>query len=751
MKNSKKFLSAILSAAMLTGTFAAIPASADYTIKENKTTLISENFDNLTIAESEQYTQSAKKLGDYTWYRNSPWGSNRGQKFSVEDGKIIMSSTNTTDTNPPTNAADSDMIYFIPSSAEKINNGDLLHINFDASMNGKNTTDSYVSVQLGDQNAKGKVDAIGAGDSLPNYKYTTISGVTINNDNKSAQPWTGTNNAVALITNNGIRFGNNIDDNSNNNTNIKNNVNVDIVINPYDEEQSDKQTIKTTFTYTKDSNDTETVTNYSVLDADYTGADDSSADKIIEFNYLRFCVPWGDKFELKLDNVLVEKITNSKEYYKPVDVKSLLKNYSFANVDATIDAKTGDTERKTVDSANNVFFSQFFGTESSCKVEYDDTLKKNVFKQSIQNNDGNEKGNYLTFKNPEVTTEIKPGDVIRFSYDIKLDGIGDEGIFSASPIINSSRTNPYYAGASSENGKFKCGIYDNGEYNMYNIGEYGETKENGAKNGFYEARGMLLDTLSSGYLRPYCENRFNSYYCDDYKVKNNTWHTFEFIINTADKTADGKQTMKVYVDKGKEGGYVFYKTLDIVTDAATYDTNSETYADASKDVFDHFSSLEMFYGIGKNKDASKCAIYTTNYSLDIITPSFGISGEAISNNDPTSGITLEPGKMTVECVLNVPGTDKKTTDSDYPKYNYTIYAAQYDDNTLVAVKPFNKEFSEDNYKTTIDVDVIDGANRLKLFVFDENLHPLVVNEIAVVNGSAASHSISYSLNITDMH
>ena len=749
MKNSKKFLSAILSVAMLTGTFAAIPASADYTIKENKTTLISENFDNLTIAESEQYTQSAKKLGDYTWYRNSIWGSNRGQKFSVVDGKIIMSSTDTTDTDPATNAADSDMIYFIPSSAEKINNGDLLHINFDASMEVKNNNDPYVSVQLGDQNSKGQETQNVAGVNLPNYKFETINGTAVNNDNKSAQPYTNATNAIVTLKNDGIYFGNAVA--RGNNSNINNNVNVDIIINPYDEEQGNKQTIKTTFAYTKDSNGTQTVTNYSVLDADYTGAGDSNADKIIEFNYLRFFVPWGDKFSLTLDNMLVEKITTSKEYYKPVGVKSLLKNYSFDNVDTTINAKNGDTERKTVDSANNVFFSQFFGTESSCKVEYDETLKKNVFKQSIQNNDGNEKGNYLTFKNPEVTTEIKPGDVIRFSYDIKLDGIRDEGIFSASPIINSSRTNPYYAGASSENGKFKCGIYDNGEYNMYNIGEYGETKENGAKNGFYEARGMLLDTLSSGYLRPYCENRFNSYYYDDYKVKNNTWHTFEFIINTADKTADGKQTMKVYVDKGKEGGYVFYKTLDIVTDAATYDTNSETYADASKDVFDHFSSLEMFYGIGKNKDASKCAIYTTNYSLDIITPSFGISGEAISNNDPTSGITLEPGKMTVECALNIPGTDKMPNDSEYPEYTYTIYAAQYDDNTLVDVKPFKEKFSEDNYKTTIDVDVIDGANRLKLFVFDENLHPLVVNETAVVNGSAASHSISYSLNTTDMH
>ena len=49
MKNSKKFLSAILSAAVLTSSIAAIPASADYTTKESKTTLVSENFDNPSV------------------------------------------------------------------------------------------------------------------------------------------------------------------------------------------------------------------------------------------------------------------------------------------------------------------------------------------------------------------------------------------------------------------------------------------------------------------------------------------------------------------------------------------------------------------------------------------------------------------------------------------------------------------------------------------------------------------------------
>ena len=727
MKNSKKFLSAIMSATILASSIAAIPASADYTVKENKTTLISENFDNLTINEDKQYTTAGTKLGNYAWYRNNQWGSNVGQKFSVADGKFIMSSKSTTTAS---GAADASIICFTPSSAATIDRGDFLHINFDASMNGDNTLDSYVSVQFGDQKAKGRETVNGAGSSLPNYKYTTINGTAVNKDNKSAQPFTYTTNAVATLANKGMYFGNTIA--GGDNSNIGNNVNVDIVINPYDEEQDNKQTIKTTFTYTTSSNDTQTVTNYSVFDADYTGTDDISVDKITEFNYLRFYVPFGDKFELTLDNMLVEKLNYSKEYYTSA-VQNVI-NYDFSNA---VDYVSTDKWNvcAPVDESGNVYFSTMYQGTGSGKVEKiagPNGSDVYAFKQSIGSAVNGNAFNILTLRNPNGNTVINDGDVIRFSYDLKHDSktnLTPSGsyapIYFFGPMLNSPRYD-------NDNIWFSTN-YDITQNSNVWMGSDTTAAKITAHTNY--RNGFLLETenTNSG-----ATTRLFARTSTSENVLQDQWHHYEYIINTADKTKDGKQTIKVYIDKGTSNEIVLYSTLD---------TN---ITDSAESKYTEFNTLEMFF-TRINCKSEAGTIYSTNYKLDIITPSFGISGEAISNNDPTGGIKLDAGKMTVECALNVPGTDKKKTDSDYPTYNYTLYAAQYDGNTLVDVKLVKATFTEDNCKATFDVDVKNGANKLKLFAFDENLTPLVVNETATVNGSAASHSISYSLNTADMH
>ena len=733
MKNSKKFLLAILSAAMLTGSFAAIPASADYTTKANKEQIVQENFDNKTL--EAEYSQYDRQVGEYIKYRNNHWDSaeklNVGQKYEIKDGRLVLDALST---RSQKDALQNHLISVVPKETIQLEKGNTLHINFDASFE-SSTVDTPIGFRV-------KANGTASND----FKFETLSGTAVNNNNVAANAYTNYKSAfMTFETGKGAMFGNMIAGGGSDKANYaKNNVNVDITVNPYDESQNDAQTVKTTFTYTTDTGEKVTESNYSKLDANYTGADDSSFEKISSVDSLDFYISWGDKTKFTLDNVLVEKINYTKEYYKAAKVKNIIDcdfskgvGFSMNNVNAQAVYQIG--------AQDNAYFRDSWGAQSIGtveKVKGPDGKAVYAFKQQVSTGDKNGM-NRLMFKNPNGSTPVNDGDIIRFSYDLKHDSHSSTGggSYGFSPVLNKPRYE--YDFKSSEDYVSAYHPQNGGNSSLedkYTIVGRSDSDSIIDAQGI-ERNSFLLDyeseQWSDGKKYTALLGR-RSWGNNETSITDGAWHHYDFIINTADKSKDGKQTIKVYVDKGTQNEVVFYNTLDFNVLKNTEDKITE------------FTTLEMTL---KKKDCNDVSgiIYSTNYKLDIITPSFGISGDAISNNDPEDGITLEPGNMKVECVLNVPGTDKKTTDSDYPKYNYTIYAAQYDDNTLVDVKPFKREFSEDNYKTTIDVDVIDGANSLKLFVFDENLHPLVVNETAAVNGSAASHSISYSLKPTDMH
>lgn len=733
MKNSKKFLSAIMSAAVLTSSIAAIPASADYTNKENKTVILSENFDNLTI--EKKYTTSEVALGDYIKYRNAPWATNIGQEYGISDGKFYLDSTNTTGDGEAFYAGH---IYVAPASSVNIERGDVLHINFDTSLT-YGSVATRVGLRLNESNP------------LKDFKFENIAGTEIKSDycNNKASSYgdLGSNALVGFRSGAGATFGADLAGGSQENSGyLKNNVNVDIVINPYDEQQGNEQTIKTTFVYTTDSNEKVTVYNYSKFDADYTGAGDDENTKITSFEKLRFYFPTGNKAKFTLDNILVEKVNYTKEYYKATGVNNII-DCDFSNA-VGFSKSSSNKSVYQIGSKDNAYFRDSWGATNIGAVENVVGPNGNnvyAFKQTISATDADGKAakdgtNRLMFKNPNGSTAVKEGDIIRFSYDLKHDAADISGAESQyagyffSPVLNKPRYEWDYSKAEDYVNKYHCYYGEEADKTREDkytiIGRYTDTsiQNNAESNSF-----LLNNSKGKTTHRATLLGRVGSQ-----EITSNVWHHYDFIINTADKNEDGKQTIKVYVDKGTSNEISYYSTLDF------------NILNTAEDKITEFTTLEMTL-FKKNCTVASGTIYSTNYKLDIITPSFGISGAAIADNDPTGGITLDAGKMTVECVLNVPGTDKKTTDSDYPTYNYTLYAAQYDGNTLVDVKLVKAEFTEDNCKATFDVDVKSGANKLKLFAFDENLTPLVVNETAAVNGSAASHSISYSLNTADLH
>lgn len=733
MKVSKKILSVILSAAMVTGTVTPIFAFTDSKVTETTTMIVDDNFDNVNLP-VEQSTSLKTIDGTNFSYRTNPYEAGLAT-VGVSDDGISGKSLNINYNN---GTGDNAVIQVQPSENVSLETGDVIHMNFDTKYNftGTGTYEaSTVYLMLGDD--RNALDA-DANSKVDQYFYP------IGNSNLKAGKTTDGSYKGVLLTLNGtcVQPGCGLTDIAwSNKDYTRTRVNVDIVINTADEAQDGKQTIKQTYSYYNATGEVKaTQVYYAIFDGYYNGDGDTTIDKITEFSGLRFFTKWvndnvGTKFFV--DNMKIEKVERNTLY-----CTTTTKNLIDCDFSDGVGFSSSNAEKKylPVGNESNAYFGTSNLATENGSVESvlgpDGQTNVYAFKQSIDNKNSHAFG-VLTLKNPNGTTRINDGDIIRFSYDLKHDMAtelnGTSYFFG--PMINSPRYNDSVTGDNSINGASNYGITESKDsiyLNKYDTNK-GDDQHSKYRNGLLLQQQILIWPENSP-----IRTATRSMGITSETVEQGKWHHYEFIINTADKTQDGKQSLKVYIDKGTENEIVLYSDCDM------------NVLNNTVDKFTEFRTLEMAF-FKYNLTTPTGTIYSTNYKLDVITPGFGVSGSAIENNDPTDGITLEPGKMTVKCALNVPGTDKKTTDSDYPKHSYTMYAAQYDGDLLVDVKPVKKEFSENEYSSEFEVDVKDGVDKLKLFAFDEKLTPLIVNETAVVNGPSSAHSISYTLANSDMH
>lgn len=711
----KKILSAVLSLSIVGTMFATVPAMADSKEVVDTTAIIDENFDNLEGKDLSRGDAAYANVPNTNVYYDAKVTSESSY------GKLSFVTDSGTDKALQLKRYGSfqSNVWFKADSAVSLDAGDKLHISFDYKHNGKGDMFALIgdnhSIASRDWTSADNDKYLADGTKAPNRAFVPLDSSFTATDNSKSYPQFGS--ALAVFDANGAHLGCRAVTDTANKSKLDNWVNVDIIVNTADANANGVQTIKGTFTYA----DNTTVSYYGTYDANYKGTDDSSVDAMTSFTYLKFrgvTTDENQEMEYYLNNVKIEKLKTSTEYYT-TSVKHLI-DYDFSNVAGyTFDGSTSDKLNNIklveVDAENNVYFRQNYNTSSSAEVVYDSAIGKYVFKQSIKSDSTQKnKGNMLVFKNPEGSTAIQPGDIIRFSYDMKNGAVSTSAwAFRTSPLINMPAYGQYDNYGTGENYV---------EKDTYYLGKYGESAVVSGTNCQYKDA-LLIEQIASGLSRYIARTRYDGTN-NNKTITTNTWHNYEFVINTADAASDGNQTMKVYID----GNDVFYGTLDV------------NINDTSKNAFDKFTALQM-YLYGDTGIADNDCIYTTNYKLDIIKPGFGISGDAIKNNDPSNGITLNPGTMTVTCALNLPGSSSKK--SEVATKAVTIYAAQYDGDQLVGISAFDKTMSEYNNTAEVDVTVKSGADTVKLFAFDADLTPLVVNAVGTV-ASASRQSISYS-------
>ena len=722
----KKVLSAVLSLSIVGTMFVAVPASADSKDVVHTTTIIDENFDSVTADNVVPAGDFSTKVGENVYATFSNWGNGETTVSAVANG------TDTTDKALAVKFAGQcgfDMAL-VPANPVDISVGDVLHINFDYKTGDYADNTAYVNIPvvLGDNNTSAISDG---NDKMTDMRFEDISG-DFNENNVDNYPYWG-RSIAGFYSSDGYKLGN-FKSWKPNDTAMKNWANCDIVINTADRTQNGVQTIKVTYKLP----DGTSKVFYAKLDAKYDGKDDTTYDKISQFKYLKFSYQWGGEVAITsyFNNVKIEKISYGKEYYTST-VKHLI-DYDFSNAAGfSKEDDSNDNSLWSVDAANNVYFrkSSFWGGKVSGEVVQTDMNGKNVyaFKQSASANDKRDVLNYLIFKNPEGTTKLDEGDIIRFSYDLKHEKPTtdvNEWVYRFSPQLNMPRYN--YGGWGGDSN-----TEGNSEYESTYLGTYHE--QNKGYNPSYQS-GMLLETNGRG-LTKYAggttlAEEWTTESNRNKVLTSNEWHNYEFVINTADKAKDGKQTMKVYID----GTQTFYETLDNVV--KDYTKDGENVAADSIDRYDHFTALEMSFIFGNPESTvTPGSIYSTNYKLDIIKPGFGISGDAIKANDPTDEITLNPGTMTVTCAVNMPGST--AAKADVATKDVTLYAAQYAGDQLVGVVSKKVKMSEYNNTATLDVTVLGKANTVKLFAFDDDLTPLLVNEVGTVE-SINTQAINYS-------
>lgn len=729
----KKILSTVLSVSIAGTMLAALPVSAESIDVPVTTTIIDENFDSVDITDVVPTGDFTTKAGENTYFKFSNWGNGDTKVSTVakEDGsadKVLAVNIG---------GQCSFGMTFMPEKTVDIAGGDVLHINFDYKTGDYGSDKAYanIPVLLGDNYTNGLSETV---DKQLDMKFDAVDGSFSGNNAANYPNW---NRPIAGFYSDGLKLGNSIGNWNPNSNTLKDWVNCDLVLNTADKTQGGVQTVKLTYTLT---DGTDKVF-YAKLDANYTGSDDTTYDKINQFKYLLFLYLWGENVPITLyiNNVKIEKLSNVKEYYTSA-VKHLI-DYDFSNAagfSKEDNINAGNNSLWTVDAANNVYFrkSSLWGGTASGEVVETDMNGKNVyaFKQSASVTDKRDVLNYLIFKNPEGTTKLDEGDIIRFSYDLKHEQPTtsvNEWVYRFSPQLNMPRYSyGGWGGDSNSEG--------NSEYESTYLGTYHEQNKN--YNPSYQSS-MLLETNGRGFTRyaggTTLAEEWTAGSNRNKVITPNEWHNYEFVINTADKSKDGKQTMKVYID----GNQTFYETLDNVV--KDYTKDGETVTADSIDRYDHFTALEMNLLFNcPNTIVTPGSIYSTNYKLDIIKPGFGISGNAIKNNDPTNGVTLNPGKMSVTCAVNMPGSS--AAKDAVTKKDVTIIAAQYADNQLVKIEPKTVKMSEYENTATFDVEVLDNADSVKLFAFDENYAPLIVNEVGTVK-AIETQNIDYSNSFED--
>lgn len=721
----KRILSTVLSLSVAGTMLATVPVSADSKDVEYITPIIDESFDSVDITNVDPTNDYNTKAGENMYLKRS-WG-NAVNVSTVANG---ASETDKVFAVASTGANDFD-VAFVPENPVSVLKGDVLHINFDyktSVQNDANNRNVFIATLGDDTTGDYKTDVA----TNLNMRFEPIDGSFSTywpGNNNVTNCWPDWGHSIARLDNssegNGCYLGNGINRWQSTMTNW---INCDIVINTADQTQNGVQTIKLTYTAA----DGSTKTSYAKFDTNYTGADDDTYDIVKQFQYLKFStyVTAGNVTSY-FNNMKIEKISYGKEYYTSA-VKHLI-DYDFSNAAGFSQVEDSDTANPllTVDAANNVYFrkSSFWGGTATGKVvkTTKDGDEIYAFMQSASANDSRDVLNYLIFKNPEGTTVLDKGDIIRFSYDLmheRSEEISNEWAYRFSPQLNMPRYN--YGGWGGDSN-----TEGNSEYQSTYLGTYNAEVR---YEPIYNA-GMLMLTNAIG-KTSYAGGTTIEWGEGSNKNKTitlNEWHNYEFVINTADSAKDGKQTMKVYID----GTQTYYGTLDTKVKR----TDVEKTDEDSIDRYDHFTALEMNFLLSNPLIVKNECIYSTNYKLDIIKPGFGISGNAIKNNDPTNGIKLNPGTMTVTCAVNMPGST--AAKEDVAKKNVTVFAAQYADGKLIEIESKKVEMSEYQNTATFDVNVAGGADTVKFFAFDDKLTPLVAKEVGTVE-SINAQNINYS-------
>ncbi len=718
----KKVLSAVLSISVVCSVI-SVPVFAEFTEEPVVITIIDENFDGLSGTDLS--ASKATQLSESKVYYTAP---NAAQSYgygasgvSIEaketDGKdkafkVLREKTNGNYAQP--------QIWFKPDANVVLDGGDKLHISFDYKMGEGSNGQLFALIgdefNMVEEWTSTNNDKYNGTNSVANRKFTpldsTFAGNKVNGDT-----YPNFSNTLVTFENSGLSFGNQAAKDSASSAQLTDWVNVDILIDTDDKKQGGGQTITETFTYADGSKKIY----YATYDANYKDADDTDITPMTEFGYFKFrsVNQTSESDTYYLDNVKIEKIGTAKKYYT-ASIKNLI-DCDFSGLSYQSKLGVGNRTPETISVEDRIYFRQSYGNEGTGEIVSveKDGKTVNAFKQSVNVTGQGESHNMLGFKSPEGKVDIKEGDILRFSYDLMNETIDNASAvnYRFSPMLNMPRYNTGVRDTSGDEFEEYETTYLDVDTATSKVGSpaYGD--------------GFLLEAWETG-LHRYCGRSHWGAGLDNQTIANNAWHHYEFVINTADKAKDGKQTMKIYIDDSQ----VLYGTLD----------NNVT--NGQPDKYEYFTALEMCYyyqGKGASHEENH-SIYSTNYKLDIITPGFGVSGAAIEDNDPADGITLTPGTMRVTCAFNLPGSLKKKNETEKHKIN--VYAAQYDEEErLIHMDLLPYEYTEYDSYHDFDIEVLRDAKKVKLISFDENLVPLVVSTSGDVVPVEA-RQISFALN-----
>lgn len=711
----KKVLASVLSISVI-GSTLVVPAFADFKTEEITTSLVNETFTELTVP-AYMTAKTEYKLGDNVFLTSVlPENSIR----TIEDGKFKTNITKRNDANTNPYAA----ISVRPTAEQTLTEGDKIHINFDfVGQNGDDT------LNLG-MYLNGNFDEA-------SYKRFVGLNESYDKNTKDTYGWAGSKMLSWLCgKDNKIRLGTSLVEKAKD-ADLSKGMNVDIVLNPYDSAQGNEQTVQLTYKYKTSNNEEKSVVFYAKYDADYRGdSTDTTFDKITSFKGLTLETNQPMVGTYTVDNVVIEKLRDDKTYYTST-VKNLI-DYNFKNIEFSnpTNDKVKADRFSPVDKKNNVWYNRDSMNHVSAEV-VNDTVKGNVFKQIVHSG-WDEHTSRLVFVNPEGTTNLNNGDIVRFSFDAKFiaepnsgkNFNGNENLYGFGPQINlaSKETNIYLDEVSTD-----VKLQTNENIENWAVGTDKENTKVSAsvitwkpQKDFYFRDVMLTKQDLVGKTTFGSRTDESTEGMKAIQPTVSKWHSYEYIINTADPAKDGKQTMKVYVDKGTDNEMILYNTLDL-------NVMNET-----EDKLTKFTGLSMVINGQWDGTPKTIELYSTNYKLDVIKPGIGLSGDAIKDHDPEAagGIKLEEGDLKIDVNLNVPGTVKKSTEEAGTGTVASIYVAQYDENGLLkdinVLTTESGEFTQSNASISRTIQVKSGVEQVKIFGFDGALRPIFTNVVGGV-------------------